>query len=155
MIMDKIQKELLSQIAGIHEVPEGAYSLRVNGQLEGKNSSENIIIEKKEDKPGIDIYIKEGTKNESMHIPVILSQTGLRELVYNDFHIGAGADVTIVAGCGIHNAGDEASEHSGVHSFFVGEGAKVKYIEKHYGSGDGKGENIMNPTTIIEMDENS
>ena len=151
--MDKIQKELLSQIAGIHEVPEGAYSLRVNGQLEGKNSSENIIIEKKEDKPGIDIYIKEGTKNESMHIPVILSQTGLRELVYNDFHIGAGADVTIVAGCGIHNAGDEASEHSGVHSFFVGEGAKVKYIEKHYGSGDGKGENIMNPTTVCVLEK--
>ena len=153
--MDKIQKELLSQIAGIHEIPEGAYSLRVNGQLEGKNSSENIIIEKKTDKPGIDIYIKEGTKNESMHIPVILSQTGLRELVYNDFHIGAGADVTIVAGCGIHNAGDEASEHSGVHSFFVGEGAKVKYIEKHYGSGDGKGENIMNPTTVCVLEKNA
>ncbi len=153
--MDKIQKELLSQIAGIHEVPEGAYSLRINGQLEGKNSSENIVIEKKEDKPGIDIYIKEGTKNESMHIPVILSQTGLRELVYNDFHIGAGADVTIVAGCGIHNSGDEASEHSGIHSFFVGEGAKVKYIEKHYGQGDGKGENVMNPTTVCVLEKDA
>ena len=149
--MDKIQKELLSQIAGIHEVPEGAYSLRINGQMYGKNSSDNIVIEKKEDKPGIDIYIKPGTKNESMHIPVILSQTGLKELVYNDFHIGAGCDVTIVAGCGIHNAGDQASEHSGIHAFYLDEGARVKYIEKHYGQGDGKGENIMNPTTVAVL----
>ena len=153
--MDKIQKELLSQIAGIHEVPEGAYSLRINGQMHGKNSSENILIEKKEDKPGIDIYIKPGTKNESMHIPVILSQTGLRELVYNDFHIGEDCDVTIVAGCGIHNSGDEASEHSGIHSFYLGRGARVKYIEKHYGEGDGNGKNIMNPTTVCVLGEDS
>ncbi len=149
--MDKIQKELLSQIAGIHEIPEGAYSLRVNGSLYGKNSSENIVIEKKEDKPGIDIYIKAGTKKESVHIPVILSQTGLKELVYNDFHIGADCDVTIVAGCGIHNAGDEASEHSGIHAFYLDEGARVKYIEKHYGEGEGTGENIMNPTTVAVL----
>ncbi|MEE1356527.1 MAG: SufD family Fe-S cluster assembly protein, partial [Clostridia bacterium] len=149
--MDKIQKELLSQIAGIHEVPEGAYSLRINGALYGKNSSENIVIEKKEDKPGIDIYIKAGTKKESVHIPVILSQTGLKELVYNDFHIGADCDVTIVAGCGIHNSGDDASEHSGIHAFYLDEGAKVKYIEKHYGEGEGTGENIMNPTTIAVL----
>ena len=153
--MDKIQKELLSQIAGIHEVPEGAYSLRINGQMYGKNSSENIIIEKKEDKPGIDIYIKAGTKKESLHIPVILSQTGLKELVYNDFHVGADCDVTIVAGCGIHNAGDEASEHSGIHSFYLDEGSRVKYIEKHYGEGDGKGENIMNPTTVCVLGKNA
>ncbi len=149
--MDKIQKELLSQIAGLHEVPEGAYSLRINGQMYGKNSSENILIEKKDDKPGIDIYIKAGTKNESLHIPVILSQSGLKELVYNDFHIGAGCDVTIVAGCGIHNAGDKASEHSGIHAFYLDEGARVKYIEKHYGEGDGRGENIMNPTTVAVL----
>ena len=149
--MDKIQKELLSQIAGIHEVPEGAYSLRINGALYGKNSSENIVIEKKVDKPGIDIYIKAGTKKESVHIPVILSQTGLKELVYNDFHIGADCDVTIVAGCGIHNSGDDASEHSGIHAFYLDEGAKVKYIEKHYGEGEGTGENIMNPTTIAVL----
>ena len=104
----------------------------------GKNSSENIHIEKKEDKPGIDIYIKEGTKNESMHIPVILSQSGLKELVYNDFHIGAGCDVTIVAGCGIHNDDCSDSEHNGVHRFFLEEGAKVTYVEKHYGEGDGR-----------------
>lgn len=155
VIMDKIQKELLSQIADIHQVPEGAYSLRINGSLHGKNSSENIIIEKKEDKPGIDIYIKAGTKNESVHIPVILSETGIRELVYNDFHVGAGCDVTIVAGCGIHNAGDKTSEHSGIHSFFLDEGAKVKYIEKHYGSGEGTGENIMNPTTVCVLQKDA
>ncbi len=153
--MDKIQKELLSQIAGIHEVPEGAYSLRINGEMYGKNSSENIVIEKKEDKPGIDIYIKAGTKKESLHIPVILSQSGLKELVYNDFHIGEDCDVTIVAGCGIHNAGDEASEHSGIHAFYLDRGAKVKYIEKHYGEGDGTGENIMNPTTVCVLGPDS
>jgi Fe-S cluster assembly scaffold protein SufB len=155
MAIDKIQKSLLEQVAGLHEIPEGAYSLRINGQLHGKNSSENIEIVRKEDKPGIDIYIKAGTKNESMHIPVILSQSGLREVVYNDFHIGEDCDVTIVAGCGIHNGGAETSEHSGIHSFFVGKNAKVKYVEKHYGQGDGNGKNIMNPTTYVEMDENS
>ena len=149
--MDQIQKSLLEQVAGIHEVPQGAYSLRINGALHGKNSSENIDIVKKEDKPGIDIYIKDGTKNESVHIPVLLSQTGLKELVYNDFHIGRDCDVTIVAGCGIHNGGSEASEHSGVHSFYLAENAKVKYIEKHYGEGDGNGKNIMNPTTYAEL----
>ena len=153
--MDSIQKKLLEEVAGLHEVPQGAYSLRINGSLQGKNSSENIEVVQKTDKPGIDIYIKPGTKNESLHIPVILSQSGLRELVYNDFHVGEDCDVTIVAGCGIHNGGSEASEHSGVHSFFVGKNAKIKYVEKHYGQGDGNGENIMNPTTYVELDENA
>ena len=155
MSMDNIQLKLLEEVAGLHEVPQGAYSLRVNGQLHGKNSSENIEIVAKTDKPGIDIYIKAGTKNESMHIPVILSQSGLKELVYNDFHIGEDCDVTIVAGCGIHNGGSEASEHSGVHSFFVAKNARIKYVEKHYGQGDGNGKNIMNPETYVELAENS
>ena len=153
MSLDAIQKELLNKVADLHEVPQGAYSLRINGQLHGKNSSENITIEKKTDKSGIDIYIKAGTKNESVHIPVILSQTGITELVYNDFHIGEDADVTIVAGCGIHNGGNEKSEHSGIHSFFLEKNSKVKYVEKHYGSGDGNGENVMNPTTYVELAE--
>lgn len=151
--MDNIQKHLLEQIADLHEVPQGAYSLRINGALHGKNSSENIQIVKKEDKPGIDIYVKPGTKKESVHIPVLLSQTGLKELVYNDFHIGEDCDITIVAGCGIHNGGDETSEHSGIHAFYVGKNAKLKYVEKHYGDGDGKGKRVMNPTTIIELAE--
>lgn len=155
MAMDKIQQNLLEQVAGIHEVPTGAYSIRINGQLHGKNSSENIEIVKKQDKPGIDIYIKAGTKNESVHIPVILSQTGLKELVYNDFHIGEDCDITIVAGCGIHNGGSETSEHSGIHSFFMAKNAKCKYIEKHYGEGDGNGKNVMNPTTYVELAEGS
>ena len=151
--MDKIQQKLLEEVAGLHEVPQGAYSLRINGSLHGKNSSENIEIVSKSDKPGIDIYVKAGTKNESLHIPVLLSQSGLREVVYNDFHIGEDCDVTIVAGCGIHNGGSEASEHSGIHSFFVAKNARVKYVEKHYGQGDGNGENIMNPTTHVELAE--
>lgn len=153
--MDKIQKSLLEQVADLHDVPQGAYSLRINGKLHGKNSSENIEIVKKEDKPGIDIYIKEGTKNESVHIPVLLSQTGIKELVYNDFHIGKDCDVTIIAGCGIHNGGAEDSEHSGIHAFYLEENARLKYVEKHYGSGEGKGKRIMNPTTVIELKKNA
>ena len=153
--MDAIQKTLLEQITDLHDVPQGAYSLRINGNLHGKNDSENISIVKKEDKPGIDIYVKAGTKNESLHIPVLLSQSGLKEVVYNDFHIGADCDVTIVAGCGIHNAGDGESEHSGIHSFFLDEGARVRYVEKHYGEGDGNGKNVMNPTTVVVMAKNS
>ena len=153
--MDSIQKKLLEEVAGLHEVPQGAYSLRINGSLHGKNSSENIEIVSKADKPGIDIYIKPGTKNESLHIPVILSQSGIEELVYNDFHIGEDCDVTIVAGCGIHNGGDKKSEHSGIHAFYLSKNARVKYVEKHYGEGDGNGRNVMNPTTYAELGENS
>jgi Fe-S cluster assembly scaffold protein SufB len=151
--LDSIQLNLLRQVADLHEVPEGAYSLRIDGELYGKNSSENIVIEKKTDKPGIDIYIKAGTKNESVHIPVILAQSGLRELVYNDFHIGEDADVVIIAGCGIHNCGVQDSEHSGEHSFYVGKNAKLKYVEKHYGDGDGNGKNVMNPHTVVVLEE--
>ncbi len=153
--MDEIQKTLLMQVADLHEVPAGAYNSRANGEAAGRRSTEHIEIVPKEDKPGIDIFIKPGTKKESVHIPVLMTQTGLKELVYNDFHIGEDCDVTIVAGCGIHNGGDKASEHSGIHSFFVGKNAKVRYVEKHYGSGEGTGERVMNPETIVEMDENS
>ncbi len=151
--MDSIQLELLNAVAGLHEVPQGAYSLRINGEAVGKNSTENIDIVKKEDKPGIDIIIKPGTKNESLHMPVILSQSGVQDMVYNDFYIGEDADVTIVAGCGIHNGGDKKSEHDGIHTFHVAKNAKVKYVEKHYGSGDGAGERILNPQTIIYIEE--
>ena len=151
--MDNIQKNLLMQVADLHSVPEGAYNIRANGELGGRNTTANIDIVTKEDKPGIDIIIKPNTKNESVHIPVIISKTGVEDLVYNDFYIGENADVTIVAGCGIHNTGDSKSEHDGIHSFHVGKNAKVVYIEKHYGDGDGSGENVMNPTTIIEVEE--
>lgn len=151
--LDKIKLEMLKQVADLHDIPEGAYSLRVDGETFGKNSSENIIIEKKTDKPGIDIYIKSTAKRESVHIPVILAETGIRELVYNDFHIEDGADVLIIAGCGIHNCGVQDSEHSGIHSFFVGKNAKVRYVEKHYGEGDGNGRNLMNPTSVVVLDE--
>ena len=153
--LDSIKKNLLEQVAGIHEVPAGAYSLRVDGKTYGKSSSENIEIVAKTDKQGIDIFIKPGTKKESLHIPVLLAQSGLKELVYNDFHIGEDCDVTIVAGCGIHNGGSADSEHSGIHSFYVGKNARVKYIEKHYGEGDGNGKNTMNPTTVVELAENA
>ena len=155
MALDAIQKNLLAEIMDLEIVPEGAFNIRANGEGESRHTTANIDIVTKTDKPGIDIIIKPGTKNESVHIPVVLSQSGLTEVVYNDFIIGEDCDVTIVAGCGIHNGGDAASEHSGIHRFYVGKNAKVKYVEKHYGSGEGTGERIMNPTTEVHMEEDS
>lgn len=154
-MIDEIQKRLLEEVADLHEVPQGAYNIRANGQLSGRNTTEHIDIVSKEDGSGIDIKIKPGTKNESVHIPVVLSQSGLTEMVYNDFYIGDDCDIVIVAGCGIHNGGDKDSKHDGIHRFFVGKNAKVKYVEKHYGSGDGNGKRIMNPGTEVHMEENS
>ena len=153
--MDNVQKELLKQIAGLHEIPVGAYNIRTNGKTEARNSTEHIEIVPKEGSDGIVIKIKAGTKNESIHIPVVLSEAGLKETAYNDFYIGDDCDVTIIAGCGIHCGTDDSSEHDGIHSFFIGKNSKVKYVEKHYGSGDGKGQRIMNPETIVEVGENS
>lgn len=153
--MDQIQKTLLEEIAGLHEVPAGTYNIRANGAMAGRNTTANIDIVTKEDKQGIDIIIKPGTKNESVHIPVVLSQSGITEMVYNDFHIGDDCDVTIVAGCGIHNGGDQKSQHDGIHTFYIGKNSKVKYVEKHYGQGEGTGERIMNPETVINVGENS
>lgn len=152
--MDEIQKTLLAQVADLHSVPAGAYNFRVNGQGAGRNTTANIDIVTKTDKEGIDIIIKPGTRNESVHIPVVLSATGLKDLVYNDFYVGDNSDVTIIAGCGIHNGGSDASSHDGIHTFHIGKNARVRYVEKHYGQGEGTGERIMNPTTIIEIDEN-
>ena len=153
--MDAIQKRILMEVAGLESTPHGAYNIRANGETSARSTTANIDIVSKADGSGIDIYIKPGTVNESMHIPVILSESGLKEVVYNDFHIGENCDVVIVAGCGIHNCGDQDSEHDGIHRFFVGEGAKVKYVEKHYGEGDGQGKRILNPVTEVTMAANS
>lgn len=153
--VDSIQMRLLEEVADLHEVPAGAYNIRANGKMAGRVNSANIEIISKEDGMGIDIHIKPGTKNESVHIPVVLSESGLTENVLNDFYIGDDADVVIVAGCGIHNGGDKDSKHDGIHRFFVGKNAKVRYVEKHYGSGDGRGKRIMNPATEVSMKENS
>ncbi len=153
--IDEIQMRLLEEVAGLHEVPEGAYNIRANGKTAQRSTTANIDIISKEDGSGIDIKIRPFTKHESVHIPVVLSQSGLKETVYNDFYIGEGADVVIVAGCGIHNCGDQKSEHDGVHRFFVGKNAKVKYVEKHYGGGDGQGQRILNPVTEVTMEEGS
>ncbi len=151
--MDEIQKTLLEQVAGLHEIPAGAYNIRANGATAARNNSANIEIVPKEDKPGIDIYVKPGTKKESLHIPVLLSQSGIEETVYNDFHIGEDCDIVIVAGCGIHNGGKNKSQHDGIHTLYVGKNSHVKYVEKHYGSGEGTGENVMNPQTIIHVED--
>ena len=151
--MNTIDSHLLKEIADLERVPQGAYNIRKNGQLEGRNNSAHITIESKTDKPGIDIRIDPHTKNESVHIPVIVTQTGLKDLVYNDFYIGEGCDVDIVVGCGIHNSGCETAEHDGIHTFYVGKGAKVRYVEKHYGEGEGTGQRILNPHTIVYLEE--
>lgn len=153
--MDNIEKNLLKTIADIEKTPMGAYNIRANGKGIERNTTENINIITKQDKPGIDIIVKENTRNESVHIPVILTQSGLSDMVYNDFYIGKNADVVIVAGCGIHNSGCETAQHDGIHTFYLEEGSHVKYIEKHYGEGSGTGKRILNPQTIVNLKKGS
>lgn len=153
--MDAVQKRLFQEVADLHDIPEGAYNLRANGQAISRNTTANIDIQSKTDVSGIDIRIKDGTKNESVHIPVVLSQSGIKENVYNDFYIGEDCDVLIVAGCGIENCGSQDSEHDGIHRFYIGKNSRIKYVEKHYGSGDGTGKRILNPVTEVYMEEGS
>lgn len=153
--MDEIQKRLLDEVAGLHDVPAGAYNLRANGVSAGRQSTANIEIASKTDVSGLEITVKDGTRNESVHIPVVLSQSGLSETVYNDFHIGENCDLLIIAGCGIDNCGTQNSEHDGIHRFWIGKNSKVKYVEKHYGSGDGSGKRILNPVTEVYLDDGS
>ena len=155
-MLDKIQMQMLTEVGDLHGVPEGAYNIRVNGEKAGRNTTANIDIATKTDgKSGIDIRIKPGTKNESVHIPVVLSESGIKETVYNDFYIGEDSDVVIVAGCGIHNCGNQDSQHDGVHRFFVGKNARIRYVEKHYGEGDGSGKRILNPVTEVYQEAGS
>ena len=151
--MDKLEAKLLKEIADLDSLPVGAYNIRKNGGAGGRNNTAHIVIDTKTDKSGIDIHIAPGTKHESVHIPVIITETGLTELVYNDFYIGEDCDVDIVAGCGIHNGGCDTSQHDGVHTFHVGKNAKVRYYEKHYGEGEGTGKRIFNPQTIAYLEE--
>lgn len=153
--MDKLEKNLLKQVADIEKTPMGAYNIRKNGEGIERNTTANIDIVTKKDKPGIDIIIKPNTKKESVHIPVILTQGGITDVVYNDFYIGENADVVIIAGCGIHNSSCDTAQHDGIHTFHLAKGAKIKYIEKHYGEGEGTGDRILNPQTIINLDENA
>ena len=151
--MNQIDEQLLESIADLHGTPAGAYNIRKNGAGVARQSSANIEIIPKQDKPGIDIIVKPHTKNESVHIPVIVTDTGINDMVYNHFEIGEGADILIVAGCGIHNDGSAKSEHDGIHTFHIGKNARVRYVEKHYGEGDGSGERVLNPTTEVELEE--
>ena len=153
--IDSIGQKILAEVADLHEIPSGAYNFRVNSQLAGRHTTDNIDIMTKDGLPGIDIFIKPGTKNESVHIPVVVSASGIKETVYNDFFIGDNCDIVIVAGCGIDNCGEHDAQHDGVHRFYVGKNSHIKYVEKHYGSGDGSGKRILNPVTEVYMEENS
>ena len=149
--LTKNEKELLKKITDKEEFTEGAYNIRKNGEGFVRKTTENVDIVSKKDKPGIDIIVKENTKNEFIHIPVMITESGVNDLVYNDFYIGKNAEVTIIAGCGIHNDKHMLSRHDGIHSFYLEEGAKVKYVEKHYGQGEGTGEKILNPKTVVNL----
>ena len=155
MKLDEIQRRLLLEVADLHEIPEGAYKIRSNSQSAGRQSTANIEITSKQEVSGLEVRIKPGTKRESVHIPVVMTESGLKEVVYNDFFVGADADVVIVAGCGIDNCGNQDSQHDGIHRFYLEKGAKVRYVEKHYGSGDGSGKRILNPGTEVYMAEDS
>lgn len=153
--ISELDRSMLEAVADLHEIPEGAYNIRRNGESAGRRTTDDIDIVTKTDKPGIDIIIKPGVKDKSVHIPVIITESGLNECVYNDFYVGEGADVLIVAGCGIHNCGDQDSSHDGIHTFHIGKGARVRYVEKHYGEGDGRGARILNPVTELFLEENA
>ena len=153
--LDEIQKRILREVADLHAVPEGAYNIRSNSASAGRQSTANIEITSKTDVSGLEIRIKPDTKRESVHIPVVVTESGLKETVYNDFYIGEDSDVVIVAGCGIDNCGNQDSQHDGIHRFFVGKGARVRYVEKHYGSGTGAGKRILNPVTEVYQEPDS
>lgn len=154
-MLNALDNLMLEKVADMHEIPQGAYNIRKNGEGVQKNTTENIDIVTKKDRPGINVIIKPNTKGESVYIPVIVTQEGLTDVVYNTFEIGENADVEIIAGCGIHNSGEHKSEHDGIHEFFVNKGAHVKYTEKHYGQGEGTGKKVLNPKTIIHAQEDT
>jgi len=152
-MLNTLDNLMLEELAGLHELPQGAYNIRKNGEKAARHTTSNIDIITKTDKPGIDIIIKPHTKGESVHIPVIITKEGLGDVVYNTFEVGEGSDVLIVAGCGIHNPGESDSSHDGIHQFYVRKGAKIKYVEKHFGEGEGTGKRILNPKTILDIEE--
>ena len=154
-LLDKITEKVLAQIDDTGFTQSGAFNLRHNGIALCHGDSEHIKIKKKQDKPGIDIFIDGKTDGEEVHIPVVVDASGMTDVVYNDFYVAEGANVTIVAGCGIHNSGCNESRHDGIHTFHVEKNANVRYVEKHYGEGNGTGQRILNPVTNIEIGENS
>ena len=153
--MNKVEDKLLSELDQSKYEEADAYNIRVDGKSTRRKVSPYIEIESKTDKNGINVYIKDDTKFGIVHIPVLLTKSGLKDVVYNDFYIGKNANVIILAGCGIHNDLHEDSEHDGIHRFFLGENSTVKYTEKHYGEGSGNGKRILNPTTEIYMKKDS
>lgn len=153
MNLTATDKKILGEVAGLHDIPQGAYNIRKDGEGFARHSTENIEIRVKQDKPGIDLIVKPGTINESAHIPVLVTRGGLNDLVYNTFDIGEGSDILVVAGCGIHNSGGEETRHDGIHTIYVRKGARLRYVEKHYGEGEGSGSKVLNPKTVIHVEE--
>ena len=153
--MNEVTKALLRAVSDIDGEPAGAYNIRENSGCAGRHSTEAVEIAGKTDKPGIDIRVKEGVRGETIYIPAVITESDVDDLVYNDFYIGAGAEVTIVAGCGVHTDGDKPSRHNGIHRFFLRPNARVRYVEKHVGTGEGSGARLINPETYAELEAGS
>jgi len=153
--MTSKEKELLFIVSSLHKIPSGAYNIRLNGKLLSRNSTSDIEIVSQKNNDGIDVFVKPNTKNKSIHIPVILSEGGIVDKVFNNFYIGENAEITIIAGCGIHNISDKNSSHNGIHTFYLGENSKVNYIENHFAMGNEDIEKNLNPKTILKLGKNS
>ena len=154
--MNKITERLLKAVSDWTGVPQNAaYNIREDGLCAGRQSTKNIQITSKTDKPGIDVTILPDTKGETVYIPACVTHSAINDLVYNDFYIGENADVTIVAGCGVHSDGEEEARHNGIHRFVLGKNAHVLYLEKHLGTGTGAGARKIDPVTEVKQAEGS
>ena len=153
--MNQITEELLKEVSDYNGSFKGAYNIREDGQCAGRQSSENIKIQSKQDKPGIEVHIAPGTKGERVYIPACVTHSNVDDLVYNDFYVGEGADVIIVAGCGIHADNEGEAKHNGIHRFFLGKGSHVLYQEKHLGTGRGKAFRRIDPVTDAVLEEDA
>lgn len=153
--MNDVTNDLLGLVSDWKDGYKGAYNLRVDGTCAGRQSSDNIKIYSKEDKPGLDIRIADETHGETVSIPACVTHGDIDDLVYNDFYVGKNSEVTIVAGCGVHTETGEPARHNGIHRFFLAEGAKVKYLEKHVGTGKGTGIRSIDPVTEVYLGKNA
>lgn len=153
--MNKITEELLRMVSDFKGSFKGAFNIREDGGCAGRQSTENIKIESKTDAPGLVIHVRPGTKGETVYIPACVTHGNIDDLVYNDFYIGEGADVRIVAGCGVHTDNEEEARHNGIHRFFLEKGAHVLYEEKHVATGSGQGAKRIDPVTSITLAEDA
>ena len=151
-MLTALDRKILQEIADLHGEPPGAYNIRKDGAGVERRSLPGVKIEPKTDKAGIDVLVAPGHEG-TVHIPVLLTDTEQKDVVYNTIEIGAGADILLVAGCGIHNPGSGEARHDGIHHVVVKKGGRLRYVEKHYGEGAGTGKKVLNPKTVLVLEE--